>query len=153
MSRPPVDRVDATAVNHSLRGIVQAFDRLHRIGAIRSRSGVDLERSLHPIVVLLGERGRMRTSELADALALQSSTISRHVARLVDAGLVERAEDSADGRASVLSLSPEGRTTCDALVDTWIGIFLDALETLDAEAPSFSASLARFSEHLATLDP
>lgn len=53
--------------------------------------------------------GTMRSSALAEAVHSDPSTISRQVATLVKAGLVERRADREDGRASLLAVSEEGR--------------------------------------------
>jgi DNA-binding MarR family transcriptional regulator len=53
--------------------------------------------------------GPMRSSALAEAVYSDPSTISRQVANLVKAGLVERRADQEDGRASLLAVSEEGR--------------------------------------------
>ena len=50
-----------------------------------------------------------RLSDLAEGRGYDVSTMSRRVAHLVGAGLVERERDTADGRAQVLRLTPAGR--------------------------------------------
>ena len=140
--------IEAETTHQALRKIIQAFDHVHSSGLIRVRSGIDLERSLHQIVFLLGERGQMRISDLADALALTSPTISRHVAKLIQAGVVERSDDSTDGRASIAQLSPHGQDVHADLKNTWNALFADALLGLDAEATPFAALLTAFADHL-----
>ncbi len=54
-------------------------------------------------------REPLRLSALAGVLDLDASTVSRQVRQLEDRGLLERATDPDDGRASRVSLSPEGR--------------------------------------------
>ncbi|MFN8074258.1 MAG: MarR family winged helix-turn-helix transcriptional regulator [Kineosporiaceae bacterium] len=54
------------------------------------------------------KRGPLRQTELAVCSLLDQSTVSRHVAALVKAGLVERRPDPADGRASLLAATAEG---------------------------------------------
>ena len=63
-------------------------------------------------MMLLGAlitEGPMRSSALAESVYSDPSTISRQVAALVKAGLVERRADQEDGRASLLAVSEEGR--------------------------------------------
>jgi DNA-binding MarR family transcriptional regulator len=55
------------------------------------------------------ELGPMRASDLAAALNLDASTISRQTHKLVDAGLIERTIDPVDGRACLLAVSERGR--------------------------------------------
>ena len=51
--------------------------------------------------------GRTPT-ELADALGIPPTTVSRHVARFVDEGLVEREQHPEDGRSYLLRATPKG---------------------------------------------
>ena len=49
------------------------------------------------------------TSALARALHLDASTVTRQITALERGGLVERRADPADGRSSIIILTPEGR--------------------------------------------
>jgi DNA-binding MarR family transcriptional regulator len=51
----------------------------------------------------------MRVSDLAAKIELDTSTVSRQIKHLEDKGIVERAADPADGRASLVRLTDEGR--------------------------------------------
>jgi DNA-binding MarR family transcriptional regulator len=53
--------------------------------------------------------GRLRLSQLADAVLLSRSGLSRLVARLVDQGLVERMECSDDARGAFAAITDHGR--------------------------------------------
>lgn len=55
------------------------------------------------------ENGACRVSELAGQVGLDTSTVSRHVARLVKAGYVVRSDDPDDRRAAKLVLAAKGR--------------------------------------------
>ena len=54
------------------------------------------------LLIKLAKEGPRRAGELAEMTCSDPSTISRQVAALVKAGLVERKADPADGRASIL---------------------------------------------------
>jgi DNA-binding MarR family transcriptional regulator len=89
------------------------------------------------------------SKDLAAECALDPSTISRAVAALVRAGLVLRAADPHDGRASVLALTPQGRAALSEL-DGWYDKHLaDALQdwTVD-DIRMFAGFLQRFSNDL-----
>jgi DNA-binding MarR family transcriptional regulator len=98
----------------------EAFIRLEReIGLLLRRSraisarlaGVlhkDLDGAAYGLLALLQDAGPLRASDLVSRLGLDKSTVSRQVATLVELGLVERTADPADGRAQVLTPSPEG---------------------------------------------
>ncbi|HZA04072.1 MAG TPA: MarR family transcriptional regulator [Propionibacteriaceae bacterium] len=61
---------------------------------------------------LLGD-GPVRPTDLAASLGLDISTVSRHLAQLHRAGLVQRSADPADRRAQRVQLSPTGRAEVD----------------------------------------
>src|SRR6266566_7223333 len=52
--------------------------------------------------------GELRMTELADRALISRSGMSRRVARLVDEGLVRRAETNADGRGVMVALTDVG---------------------------------------------
>ena len=98
----------------------EAFVRVEReIGLLLRRSRAisarlarelhsDLDGAAYGLLALLQDAGPLRASELVLRLGLDKSTVSRQVASLVDLGLVDRAPDPDDGRAQVLTPSPEG---------------------------------------------
>ncbi|WP_448626551.1 MarR family winged helix-turn-helix transcriptional regulator [Geodermatophilus sp. URMC 64] len=98
----------------------QAFVRLEReIGLLLRRSRAisarlaaevhpDLDGAAYGLLALLQDAGPLRASDLVARLGLDKSTVSRQVSALVSLGLVDRAADPEDGRAQVLSPSPEG---------------------------------------------
>jgi DNA-binding MarR family transcriptional regulator len=57
----------------------------------------------------LSHCGASRQGELADLAKLDPSTVSRHVAQLVKAGLITRQPDPADGRAVQLVVTDLGK--------------------------------------------
>jgi DNA-binding MarR family transcriptional regulator len=103
----------------AMLALVRGIDRVHSSGVLVERSGVTLERGLHPVVMTIAKLEPLRTTELAAALALKSSTVSRHIARLEQLGLVRRTGDPADARASLLTLSDAGRRTHAVLTGAW----------------------------------
>jgi DNA-binding MarR family transcriptional regulator len=70
----------------------------------------DLPLSSYDVLVQLSSApgGEMRMSQLADAVLLSRSGLSRLVARLVDQGLVERRECESDGRGANACITPVG---------------------------------------------
>jgi DNA-binding MarR family transcriptional regulator len=83
--------------------------RLMRIVA-RMRQHSDM--AVAYVLGLLMEKGPQRVGEIAQALGTDPSTVSRKVAALVDAGLVERRVDPDDGRAHLLAATALGERTC-----------------------------------------
>lgn len=60
-------------------------------------------------VIELGSQGSMTANQLGQILLLEKSTVSRMLARLIERGLVDEKPSEADGRAKLLSLTPEGK--------------------------------------------
>ncbi|SHE73958.1 MarR family winged helix-turn-helix transcriptional regulator [Streptoalloteichus hindustanus] len=67
-----------------------------------------MEKAAFILLCAVVEHGPLRSGELAEKVHADPSTISRQVAQLVKAGLVERQADPADGRASVLVVTDAG---------------------------------------------
>lgn len=68
----------------------------------------DLPPSSVHAVIEIGNHGAMTANQLGQILLLEKSTISRMLARLAERGLIEEKPSEADGRAKILSLTPEG---------------------------------------------
>jgi DNA-binding MarR family transcriptional regulator len=60
----------------------------------------------------LAETGPQRVGAIAQAVGTDPSTVSRQVAALVAAGLVERRADPDDGRAHLLAVTEAGLRCC-----------------------------------------
>ena len=151
---------DADESRESLyRAILQAMITLRRgidraivSGPVAARSGVALDRALYPVIVELGNHGPLRTTSLAKALSLQSSTVSRHVSRLVSMGVVTREEDGTDGRASMIELSDKGEAMFVSIIETWEQILADVLVELDSrELQNFCTHFAQFAFQICEL--
>ncbi|WP_214367721.1 MarR family winged helix-turn-helix transcriptional regulator [Pseudonocardia sp. H11422] len=68
-----------------------------------------VERATYHLLVHLVNDGPHRSSALAEAVHSDPSTVSRQIGHLVRLGLVERRADPADGRATLLAATDEGR--------------------------------------------
>jgi DNA-binding MarR family transcriptional regulator len=89
------------AVVHALMSV----GRLMR----QRRPGDELEPGTFWLLKAIAADGPMRVTDLASRTNLDTSTVSRHIATLGRAGLVEREPDPADGRAQLVALSSRGR--------------------------------------------
>lgn len=69
---------------------------------------IDVANGQDDFLLMLGERGRMSTSELADAIGVRSSTVSKTASRLFERGLIERWPSRNDARVVMLSLTQDG---------------------------------------------
>ena len=77
---------------------------------------------------LLREHGPQRIGDLAALSRVTQPGMTRLVAQMTDAGLLERGHDAHDSRATVVSVTPAGLTA----LDEWIQVLGAAL------APRFS---------------
>ena len=69
----------------------------------------DLEAAAYGLLVRLESAGRQRATDLAAYFGVGKATMSRQLRALEDLGLVARDPDPADGRASLVRLTEEGR--------------------------------------------
>jgi DNA-binding MarR family transcriptional regulator len=92
--------------------LVRNFKSLQAQMGHRARHGVDP--SAYPVLVQLVESPK-RTTELATCLHADTSTISRQVTNLVEAGLVERTTDPEDRRATILVATAAGQAVFAAM--------------------------------------
>ncbi|MGW2300235.1 MarR family winged helix-turn-helix transcriptional regulator [Streptomyces sp. NPDC001809] len=121
---PPGGAVPAPpggALPESPGGVDREFLALERELAVflrraRAQSG-EMAREVHPelepaaygLFVRLDDAGPQRATELAGYFGVGKATMSRQLRALEDLGLVARDPDPADGRASLVRLTEEGR--------------------------------------------
>ena len=106
---------------------------------IAQRIGLDINesdiRSLHTI----GRLGPVRPAALAAELHLSRPTVSKSLARLGAAGLIERREVERDLRASEIELSETGRDAYDRLAAVGVDMVEHALAEASASRIDASA--------------
>ncbi|MFG3154138.1 MarR family winged helix-turn-helix transcriptional regulator [Streptomyces sp. NPDC048219] len=83
--------------------------RLGGVGQVRN----SMDRAAYLLLNRLDKEGPMGVKALAASMGIDSSTVTRQVAPLVDTGLVKRTSHPEDGRAVVLQLSPRGVARLD----------------------------------------
>jgi DNA-binding MarR family transcriptional regulator len=103
------DRLAAAA---DLGGQCTRFLRLvRRVGASLTFQRNDgIESAAYAVLACAVVAGPQRLTALAEMVHADPSTVSRQTSALVQHGLLERRADPADGRASLLVATPEGRT-------------------------------------------
>jgi DNA-binding MarR family transcriptional regulator len=100
---------------------------------LRQEAGSELTPSLGSALVTLERHGPLTPSELAARERVQRPTVTRMLARLEEAGLVERAADPVDGRSSLVSASPAGRALLARTRSRKDAFLAQRLRTLDAD--------------------
>ncbi len=107
---------------------------------LRREAGTDLSPSLTSALATIERHGPLTPSELAMREQVQRPTVTRIAFRLEEAELVTRAADPADGRSSLITVTPAGRALL-ASARTRKDAFLS--ERLDALGPEDRATLER----------
>ena len=100
---------------------------------LRQEAGTDLSPSLATALATIERHGPLTPSELAHRERVQRPTITRVLARLEDAGLVDRAGDPADRRSCLLSISSDGSALLDAVRTRKDAFLAQRLDALDAD--------------------
>jgi DNA-binding MarR family transcriptional regulator len=102
----PVGRLEDV---RSLSNLLPRFVRL--TAALKAQvNGEGRDRAALVLLFPIARMGPVRQGALADVMHADPSTVSRHVATLVDRGLVRRVADESDGRASRLVITDAGHT-------------------------------------------
>jgi DNA-binding MarR family transcriptional regulator len=118
MAASPAPQHTGSAVDDLTTELTRLLQALQRMRAELGRSAGDegeRERAAHVLLFPLCLQGPLRQAELAEVVHADPSTVSRHVARLVDQGLVTRVPDERDGRASRLVVTERGTATAEAM--------------------------------------
>jgi DNA-binding MarR family transcriptional regulator len=84
---------------------------------LRQEAGGELSPSQAAALTTVSAHGPLTPSELAQRERVQRPTATRVLARLEEAGLLERAGDPADRRSSLISATAEGRALLAAQRD------------------------------------
>jgi DNA-binding MarR family transcriptional regulator len=101
------------------------------------------------MLMQLSECGARRQGELADMARLDPSTVSRHVAQLVKAGLVARQPDPQDGRAVQLVATDVGLNRINQAKKRRVGMVADALTGwADEDLAQLTRLLTRLNDDL-----
>jgi DNA-binding MarR family transcriptional regulator len=101
---------DLARIDAALTRIGRVANSRRAVQARAERSGVRLHPATLSTLATVYRHGPLRLTDIADALDLEPSRISKEVARLSTAGLVEARPDPTDRRASLLRTTASGRT-------------------------------------------
>ncbi|WP_233517369.1 MarR family winged helix-turn-helix transcriptional regulator [Geodermatophilus marinus] len=110
MPSSPAEPVTADR-SAQLRTLGEQLPRFVRlVHALKNTQVADgRERAALVLLFPLERLGPLRQSALAEQVHADPSTVSRHVAALIERGLVQRVADETDGRASRLVVTDAGR--------------------------------------------
>jgi len=113
-----------TASVNSLMHALLSVGRLMR----QRTQGETVDSGSFWLLKTLAATGPQRVTDLAVCAGLDASTVSRHIAQLHSAGLIERTPDPADGRAQRVKLSATGFERLEAALDTRRSLLEKCLE-------------------------
>jgi DNA-binding MarR family transcriptional regulator len=144
--------------------MLAALSGVHRLGRVAEGSllaGDEIPASVISVLGLLAHDGELRLGRVAASLGVDASVASRAVAHADELGLVSRRPDPGDGRAFLLSLTPEGaRSLADRrnrrlrlLTSVMDGWDQDSAQTLLAGLTRLQSDLAAHSSSRAAPDP
>jgi DNA-binding MarR family transcriptional regulator len=134
-------------LEHEVRRLLR---RVRRVIHERARAvHPDLQPSAYLLLGHLAESGPTRSTALVEALGIDKAAISRQVHHLTELGLVERAPDPADGRATLLSPTDDARRRLDAVAAQRRAQLAERLSGwTDEELTSLVTELARYNAAL-----
>ncbi|GGV02674.1 MarR family winged helix-turn-helix transcriptional regulator [Streptomyces spectabilis] len=119
--------------------------RLGGVGQVRN----SMDRAAYLLLNRLDKEGPMGVKALAASMGIDSSTVTRQVAPLVDTGLVKRTSHPEDGRAVVLQLSPRGQARLDEVRSSRRELMAELTQDwTPEERTGFTALLTRFNTAL-----
>jgi DNA-binding MarR family transcriptional regulator len=108
-----------------------AITRLGR--RLRQESGVDLGPSQVAALATIERHGPLSPSELADREHIKRPTATRIVGHLEEARLIARLRDPSDGRASILTITGDGRSLLRRLRERKTAYISKRLGAMSAE--------------------
>jgi DNA-binding MarR family transcriptional regulator len=108
-----------------------AVTRLAR--RLRQEAGANLGPSQTAALATVERHGPLSPSELAEIERIRRPSVTRIVRHLEQASLIERVTDPQDGRASILSVTAEGRALLRRLRERKTAYLAKRLAALDAE--------------------
>ncbi|MFI9581197.1 MarR family winged helix-turn-helix transcriptional regulator [Streptomyces sp. NPDC052236] len=119
--------------------------RLGGVGQVRN----SMDRAAYLLLNRLDLEGPMGVKALAAGMGIDSSTVTRQVAPLVDTGLVKRTSHPEDGRAVVLQLSPRGQSRLEEVRSSRRELMAQVTDGwTETERESFCTLLTRFNTAL-----
>ena len=124
--------------------------RIRRVIAERARLvHPDLQPASYLMLGHVAENGPMRASAVADLFTVDKGAISRQVTHLMELGLVQKTRDPEDGRAWLLSATPDAVERLQTVTEQRRTHLAERLEGWEAgDLDLFTDLLARYNDSL-----
>ena len=135
----------------SVESLIHALLSISRLMRQR-RQGETLDTGSFWLLKTLAASGPLRVTDLAACTNLDPSTVSRHVAQLDGAGLIERTPDPVDGRAQRVKVSAPGAEKIEAALRSRRALLERCLESWEArDLEELDRLLTRFADDVEAL--
>jgi DNA-binding MarR family transcriptional regulator len=161
--QPQADAVSAddetiAAIEAALYSLARRLKQAQLKDYISRQAGDDIDQAgMAVLYTLHGEETELRVTDLAARLGIDAPAVTRKAQQLERLGLVSRARDADDARASRLRLTPEGCQVLKRFLlarHRWLAALL--ADWPAAECREFARLISRFADdidqHLAELD-
>ncbi|MFI0352762.1 MarR family winged helix-turn-helix transcriptional regulator [Actinomadura sp. 9N407] len=126
---------------------------LHLTNPRPRRDGEHLDRSAYTLLSRIRMEGPMSIGQLSDAFGLDTSTLNRQTAAMLQGGLVERIPDPGGGIARKFRITAEGERRLGTERETNVRGLERVLAAWDPdEVAAFAAFLRRFNTDIERLD-
>jgi len=96
-------------------------------------AGTEITPAEYAVLSVIASLRAVSPTELAALLRVPPTTISRHVARMVEAGLAQRSPNPADGRSYLLELTDAGRAVVQTIAPRVRGFVEQLRERADVD--------------------
>ena len=134
-------------IEHEVSAMIRRIRRV--IGDQARALHPDIQPSSYLLVAHVAEQGPVRSSRVVEAFGIDKGAVSRQVQHLVELGLLEREPDPADGRATLLRLTEDGRERFAEVQRKRLERFEERLgDWSDADLATFAQALARYNASL-----
>lgn len=115
----------------------------------RRLPGDAVDHTLLPVLRAVASHQPLRHTELAEAVQLDTSTVSRHVRHLEELGLARSSHDPGDGRVRLVALLPAGEQVLADMLARRRAVLRDALGTWsDADKDLLATLMTRMRDSL-----
>jgi DNA-binding MarR family transcriptional regulator len=149
MSAEP-DDVCIARIESALHALARRLKQARLHDHFTREAGVEIDQAgLAALYVLHGEKDSLRVTDVAARLSIDAPAVTRKAQQLERLGLVSRARDADDARASRLQLTPEGRRLIERFLlarHQWLTTLL--ADWPPAERREFARLIGRFTEDI-----
>ncbi|WP_370466858.1 MarR family winged helix-turn-helix transcriptional regulator [Streptacidiphilus sp. PB12-B1b] len=151
-SSSPSDEELYEAMQYQVALFARRAERV-RMGGIGEQHN-SMDRAAYLLLNRLEREGPVGVKALAQAMGIDSSTVTRQVAPLVESALVDRVPNPNDGRAVLLELSPGGLQRLHEVRASRQALMRELVSTWpQADREQFCALLTRFNASMRDFNP